>query len=53
MEDFLQFFLMKFLKGNNFLRNYFLYLAKEVEQSFMKQFLVNRKNIKYSLWKKT
>ena len=37
MEDFLQFFLMKFLKGNNFLRNYFLYLAKEVER-FMKQF---------------
>ena len=40
----------KFIEVKNFLRNY---LAKEVEQNFMKHsFLVNKK-IKYNLWNKT
>ena len=30
---------MKFLEVNNFLRNYLLYFAKEVEQNFMRVFL--------------
>ena len=45
---------MKFLEVNIYLRIYLLYLAKEVEQNFIKQsFLVNKKNTKCSLLNKT
>ena len=36
-------FPMKFLEVNNFLRNYLLYFAKEVEQNFMKEFSCEQK----------
>ena len=43
-------FSMKFLEVNNFLRNYLLYFAKEVEQNFMKKFSCEqKKKIQYNL----
>ena len=46
-------FSMKFLEVNNFLRNYLLYFAKEVEQNFMKKFSCDqKKKIQYNLWNK-
>ena len=43
-------FSMKFLEVNNFLRNYLLYFAKEVEQNFMKKFSCDqKKKIQYNL----
>ena len=34
---------MKFLKVNDYLRNYLQYFAKEVEQNFMKEFSCQEK----------
>ena len=46
-------FPMKFLEVNNFLRNYLLYFAKEVEQNFMKEFSCEQKEkIQNNLWNK-
>ena len=43
-------FSMKFQEVNNFLRNYLLYFAKEVEQNFMKKFSCEqKKKIQYNL----
>ena len=47
-------FSMKFLKVNDFLRNYLQYFAKEVEQNFMKEFSCQeKKKIQYNLLKQT
>ena len=46
-------FSMKFVEVNNFLRNYWQYFAKEVEQNFMKEFSCEqKKKIQYNLWNK-
>ena len=38
-----------FLEVNNFLRNYLLYFAEEVEKILWKNFLVNKRKIQYNL----
>ena len=44
---------MKFLEVNNFLRNYLLHFAKEVEQNFIKVVSCEqKKKIHYNLWNK-